>query len=130
MQTMNKEIDKITPLEQDFAKWYTDVVKNGNLIAYGQSKGLIIFKPNSYGIWELIQKELNSVFAKKGIKNVYLPLLIPESLFKLETEHVEGFNPELATVTHVGEKELAEKFYIRPTSKFFLLIYLKIYQFL
>ncbi|WP_334686899.1 hypothetical protein [Mycoplasmopsis felis] len=76
MQTMNKEIDKITPLEQDFAKWYTDVVKNGNLIAYGQSKGSIIFKPNSYGIWELIQKELNSVFAKKGIKNVYLPLLI------------------------------------------------------
>lgn len=117
MQTMNKEIDKITPLEQDFAKWYTDVVKNGNLIAYGQSKGSIIFKPNSYGIWELIQKELNSVFAKKGIKNVYLPLLIPESLFKLETEHVEGFNPELATVTHVGEKELAEKFYIRPTSE-------------
>ncbi|MBN4083736.1 proline--tRNA ligase [Mycoplasma sp. CSL10137] len=116
---MNKEkqIDKITPMELDFAKWYTDVVKNGDLIAYGPTKGSIIYKPNSYGIWELIQKELNDIFKSKGIQNVYLPLLIPENLFQLEKEHIEGFNPELATVTKVGDKELSEKLFIRPTSE-------------
>ncbi|VEU70611.1 proline--tRNA ligase [Mycoplasmopsis glycophila] len=114
---MKKELDKITPLEKDFAKWYTDVVKNGNLIAYGPTKGTLIFKPNSYGIWELIQENLNKIFKSKGVQNVYLPLLIPESLFALEKEHVEGFNPELATVTHVGDRELHEKLYIRPTSE-------------
>ncbi|AKF41325.1 prolyl-tRNA synthetase [Mycoplasmopsis canis UFG4] len=115
--TNKKELDKITPMEVDFAKWYTDVVKNGNLIAYGPTKGSLIFKPNSYGIWEMIQKELNSIFKSKGIQNVYMPLLIPESLFALEKEHIAGFNPELATVTHVGNKELSEKLYIRPTSE-------------
>ncbi|RIV16364.1 proline--tRNA ligase [Mycoplasmopsis gallopavonis] len=114
---MKKELDKITPLEKDFPRWYTDVVKNGNLIAYGPTKGTLIFKPNSYGIWELIQENLNKIFKEKGVQNVYLPLLIPESLFALEKEHVEGFNPELATVTHVGNRELSEKLYIRPTSE-------------
>ncbi|VEU63560.1 proline--tRNA ligase [Mycoplasmopsis bovirhinis] len=115
--TNQKELKKITPMEQDFAKWYTDVVKNGNLIAYGPTKGSLIFKPNSYGIWELIQENLNKIFKKKGIQNVYLPLLIPESLFNLEKEHIDGFNPELATVTHVGDRELNEKLFIRPTSE-------------
>ncbi|WP_435128954.1 proline--tRNA ligase [Mycoplasma sp. 6243] len=114
---MNRELEKITPLEENFAKWYTDVVKNGNLIAYGPSKGSIIFKPNSYGIWEIIQKELNKIFRFKGIKNVYLPLLIPKSLFDREKDHVEGFNPELATVTCVGDRELDEPLVIRPTSE-------------
>ncbi|TDV23584.1 prolyl-tRNA synthetase [Mycoplasmopsis mustelae] len=114
---MNRELEKITPLEQDFAKWYTDVVKNGNLIAYGPTKGSIIFKPNSYGIWELIQKNLNNIFISKGIKNVYLPLLIPKSLFELEKEHIVGFNPELATVLMVGERSLQEPLVIRPTSE-------------
>ncbi|EFF41647.1 proline--tRNA ligase [Mycoplasmopsis alligatoris] len=112
-----KELEKITPLETDFAKWYTDVVKQGNLIAYGPAKGTLVFKPNSYGIWELIQQNLNEIFKERGVNNVYLPLLIPESLFSLEKDHIEGFNPELATVTHVGNKELQEKYYIRPTSE-------------
>ncbi|ADE19576.1 proline--tRNA ligase [Mycoplasma crocodyli] len=112
-----KELEKITPLEVDFPKWYTDVVKQGNLIAYGPAKGTLIFKPNSYGIWELIQENLNKIFKEKDVENVYLPLLIPESLFNLERDHLEGFNPELATVTHVGDKELSEKYFIRPTSE-------------
>ncbi|QZE12591.1 proline--tRNA ligase [Mycoplasma sp. Ms02] len=112
-----KALDKITPLEEDFAKWYTDVVKQGNLIAYGPAKGTLIFKPNSYGIWEQIQKSLNAEFTKKEIQNVYLPLLIPESLFALEKKHIAGFNPELATVTKVGDNELSEKLFIRPTSE-------------
>ncbi|WP_322949732.1 proline--tRNA ligase [Mycoplasmopsis cynos] len=111
------ELDKITPMEVDFSKWYTDVVKNGNLIAYGPTKGSLIFKPNSLGIWEMIQKELNKIFKLKGVQNVYMPLLIPESLFNLEKEHIAGFNPELATVTQVGDKVLSEKLFIRPTSE-------------
>ncbi|WP_406613801.1 proline--tRNA ligase [Mycoplasma corogypsi] len=114
---MNKELEKITPIEQDSAKWYTDVVKNGNLIAYGPAKGTIIFKPNAYGIWELIQRNLDEIFKELGVQNVYFPLFIPESLFAKEKEHVEGFNPELATVTHVGDRELSEKLYVRPTSE-------------
>lgn len=112
-----KELEKITPLEQDFAKWYTDVVKQGNLIAYGPVKGTIVFKPNSYGIWEQIQKNLNECFREKGVQNVYLPLLIPEKLFNKEKDHIAGFNPELATITKVGDKDLDEKVFIRPTSE-------------
>ncbi|WP_406616994.1 proline--tRNA ligase [Mycoplasmopsis adleri] len=112
-----KELEKITPLEQDFAKWYTDVVKQGELMAYGPVKGTMIFKPNSYGIWELIQKNLNEVFREIGIQNVYLPLFIPDRLFAKEKEHVAGFNPELATITKVGDKTLDETIYVRPTSE-------------
>ncbi|WP_396888671.1 proline--tRNA ligase [Mycoplasma sp. HS2188] len=114
---MMKELDKITPQETDFAKWYTDVVKQGNLIAYGPLKGTLVFKPNSYGIWELIQRYLNEEFSRLGVKNVYLPLLIPERLFQREKDHIEGFNPELATITHVGESKLEEKVFVRPTSE-------------
>ncbi|QSF13470.1 proline--tRNA ligase [Mycoplasma sp. Mirounga ES2805-ORL] len=112
-----KLLEKITPLELDFPKWYTDVVKQGNLIAYGPVKGTLVYKPNSYGIWENIQKELDAIFKSKGIQNVYLPLFIPESLFNKEKEHIAGFNPELATVTQVGDKKLEEKIFIRPTSE-------------
>ncbi|MBU4690347.1 proline--tRNA ligase [Mycoplasma sp. ES3157-GEN-MYC] len=112
-----KELDKITPLEKDFAKWYTDVVKQGNLIAYGPLKGTLVFKPNSFGIWELIQKYLNEEFKQQGVQNVYLPLLIPERLFNKEKDHIEGFNPELATITQVGEAKLEEKVFVRPTSE-------------
>lgn len=112
-----KELEKITPLEQDFAKWYTDVVKQGELIAYGPIKGTLIFKPNAYGIWELIQKNLNEIFKTLNVQNVYLPLFIPDRLLAKEKEHIAGFNPELATVTKVGNKELDEKIYIRPTSE-------------
>lgn len=112
-----KELENITPLEKDFAKWYTDVVKQGELIAYGPVKGTLVFKPNSYGIWELIQQKLDKKFKKLGVKNVYLPLFIPDRLFAKEKDHIAGFNPELATVTMVGDKKLEEKIYIRPTSE-------------
>lgn len=112
-----KELEKITPLEKDFGRWYTDVVKQGNLIAYGPTKGTIIFKPNSYGIWELIQKNLDEILKEHDVQNVYLPSLIPQEIFDVEKEHIEGFNPELATVTKVGKKELSENYYLRPTSE-------------
>ncbi|WP_029512676.1 proline--tRNA ligase [Mycoplasmopsis iners] len=110
-------LEKITPMEEDFSKWYTDVVKQGNLIAYGPVKGTLVFKPNAYGIWEQIQQNLNAVFKEKGVQNVYLPLFIPEKLFNKEKDHIKGFNPELATITMVGDKKLEEKIFVRPTSE-------------
>ncbi|MDJ1645604.1 proline--tRNA ligase [Mycoplasma sp. M5725] len=112
-----KKLDKITPQNQDFAKWYVDVVKNGNLIDYGLVKGTIMFKPNGYGIWENIQSILDNIFKKNGVSNVYLPMLIPQSQFAKEKNHIQGFNPELATITKVGNKPLYEDIYIRPTSE-------------
>lgn len=112
-----KELDKITPLENDFGRWYTDVVKQGDLIEYGPAKGSIIFKPASFGIWENVKKEMNKIFQKENAQNLYLPLLIPLSYFEKEKQHIKGFAPELAKVTHVGEKELGEHFAIRPTSE-------------
>ncbi|MGL6125047.1 MAG: proline--tRNA ligase [Metamycoplasmataceae bacterium] len=112
-----KSIKQITPIEENFSKWYIDVVKNGNLIEYGPIKGTIIFKPNSYGIWENIQINFNKILRKQGIRNVYLPMLIPENLISKEQNHVKGFAPELATITKVGNKNLAENIYIRPTSE-------------
>ncbi|QJG67252.1 proline--tRNA ligase [Mycoplasma phocoenae] len=114
---MSKKIEKITPLAEDFSRWYLDVVKNGDLISYGKTRGTIVFKPLSFGIWENIQKNLDAEFKKLGVQNVYFPLLIPESLINKEKDHVNGFNPELATVTEVGGKPLSEKYYIRPTSE-------------
>ena len=112
-----KLIDKITPIEEDFSKWFVDVVKNGNLIDYGPLKGTLIFKPNSYGIWENIQKNFNEIIKKINCQNVYLPLLIPQSLIAKEKNHIDGFAPELATITKVGDKKLSEDIYIRPTSE-------------
>ncbi|MBD5423163.1 MAG: proline--tRNA ligase [Mycoplasma sp.] len=112
-----KIINKITPIEKDFAQWYVDVIINGNLIDYGPLKGTMILKSNSYGIWENITKHFDQIIKKLGVKNVYLPLLIPKSLISKEKEHVEGFAPELATITKVGDKKLSEDIYIRPTSE-------------
>lgn len=112
-----KLIKQITPIKEDFSKWFIDVVINGNLIEYGPVKGTIIFKPNAYGIWENIQFHFNKILKKQGIKNVYLPLLIPSSLIKKEKNHINGFAPELATITKVGDKKLNEEIYIRPTSE-------------
>lgn len=114
---MAKKMEKITARDEDFAQWYTDVVKNSGLIDYGPVKGTMIFKPYGYAIWENIQKILDAEFKKLNVSNVYFPLLIPASLFNKEKEHVEGFAPELATVTKVGNKNLAEDLYIRPTSE-------------
>ncbi|MHA0272536.1 proline--tRNA ligase [Mycoplasma sp. 48589B] len=114
---IDRKLEKISPLEQDFSQWYTDVVQNGKLMMYGPAKGTMILLPNAYGIWELIQAGLNEAFKEKGVQNVNLPLLIPESLFNKEKEHIEGFNPELVTVTMVGNKKLDEKLFVRPTSE-------------
>lgn len=115
---MKKIIDKITSRNTDFAKWYTDVLLNGKLISYGPFKGSIVYKPLSFGIWELIYQNLNKILQQKlQAKNVYFPLLIPENLITKEKKHVQGFSPELVTVTQVGEKKLANKLFIRPTSE-------------
>ncbi|WHQ37265.1 proline--tRNA ligase [Spiroplasma sp. SV19] len=114
---MKKKLDKITPRETDFAQWYTDIVLNADLISYGAVKGTMIFKPYGYAIWESIQKFLDVEFKKVGVKNVYFPLLIPKTLFNKEKDHIEGFSPEIATVTKVGDKVLDEELYIRPTSE-------------
>jgi prolyl-tRNA synthetase len=113
----NNKMNLITPRDVDFAKWYTDVVKNAGLIDYGQVKGTMIFKPYGFAIWENIQRILDAEFKKLGVQNVYFPLLIPKSLLTKEADHVEGFAPELATVTKVGNKQLEEELYIRPTSE-------------
>ncbi|MDD1373095.1 proline--tRNA ligase [Metamycoplasma hyosynoviae] len=112
-----KKLEKITPQNENFAKWFTDVIQNGDLMAYGASKGSIIFKPLSFGIWDNIRKVLDEKFKSNEVQNVYLPLLIPESLLQKEKDHLQGFNPELATVTEVGGKKLTEKYFIRPTSE-------------
>lgn len=120
---MAKQLEKITPREEDFAQWYTDVVKNAGLVEYGPVKGTIIFKPYGYAIWENIQKIVDLEFKKIGIQNVYFPLLIPESLFNKEKDHIEGFSPEILTVTHVGDKKLPENLFIRPTSEVLFMEY-------
>ncbi|QEH61500.1 prolyl-tRNA synthetase [Spiroplasma chinense] len=114
---MAKNMEKITSRDVDFAQWYTDVVKNSGLVDYGPVKGTMIFKPYGYAIWENIQSILDKEFKKVGVTNVYFPLLIPASLFNKEKEHIDGFAPELATVTKVGDKQLGEDLYIRPTSE-------------
>ncbi|WP_339022592.1 proline--tRNA ligase [Spiroplasma endosymbiont of Crioceris asparagi] len=113
----NFKIEKITPRDVDFAKWYTDVIKNSNLVEYGAVKGTMIYKPYGFAIWENIQKLVDVEFKKLKVDNVYFPLLIPKSLFLKEKAHVEGFAPELWTVTQTGDNKLAEPLYIRPTSE-------------
>ncbi|MCK5945739.1 MAG: proline--tRNA ligase, partial [Mycoplasmataceae bacterium] len=112
-----RKLDNITPIDENFGRWFEDVVTQGNLIDYGPVKGTMIFKPISYGIWENVQKEMNNIFRKEGVQNVYLPLLIPETFISKEKDHIKGFAPELATVTRVGNKKLPEPVVIRPTSE-------------
>ena len=97
---------KITSRNVDFAKWYTDIVRNAHLAAYSNVKGCMILEPNGYAIWENIQKILDREFKKLGHQNVYMPLFIPESLLQKEAEHVEGFAPEGAWVTEGGQTPL------------------------
>ena len=101
----------------DFAQWYTDVVKKAELCDYTSVKGCMVIKPAGYAIWENIQKELDRRFKETGVENVYLPMLIPESLLQKEKDHVEGFAPEVAWVTHGGLEPLQERMCIRPTSE-------------
>ena len=112
-----KMVEAITSMEEDFAQWYTDVVKKADLIDYTSVKGCMVFKPAGYAIWELIQSQMDAKFKETGVENVYLPMFIPESLLEKEKDHVEGFAPEVAWVTMGGMQPLQEKLCVRPTSE-------------
>lgn len=118
-KNMAKEnfVEQISDIEADFPQWYTDVVLKTKLVDYGPVKGTMVIRPYGYAIWENIQKELDKRFKATGHENAYFPLLIPMSYFTKEAEHVEGFAPEVAVVTHAGGEELAEPLAIRPTSE-------------
>ena len=113
----NKQNREITSRDVDFAKWYTDVVRAAKLCSYSNTKGCTVIEPNGYAIWEQMQSVLDKKFKDTGHTNVYMPLLIPENLLRKEGELVEGFAPEVAWVTHGGNKELEERLCIRPTSE-------------
>ena len=117
MAKEKKLVEAITSMEEDFAQWYTDVVKKAELIDYSSVKGCMIIKPDGYAIWEHIQAELDRKFKETGTENVYMPMFIPESLLNKEEDHVEGFAPEVAWVTHGGSNPLQERLCVRPTSE-------------
>ncbi len=112
-----KLVEAITSMEEDFAQWYTDVVKKAELIDYTSVKGCMAIKPAGYAIWELIQSQLDAMFKETGVSNLYLPMFIPESLLQKEKDHVEGFAPEVAWVTYGGGQKLQERMCVRPTSE-------------
>lgn len=117
----NKEknglIDEITPMDVDFAKWYTDICKKAELVEYTSVKGCMVIRPYGYAIWENIQKTLDGYFKATGHENVCMPMFIPESLLQKEKDHVEGFAPEVAWVTHGGSEKLEDRLCVRPTSE-------------
>ena len=117
MAQQKKMVEEITSMEEDFAKWYTDVVKKAELIEYTSVKGCMVIRPYGYAIWENIQKELDREFKALGHENVCMPLFIPESLLNKEKDHVEGFAPEVAWVTYGGNEKLEERLCVRPTSE-------------
>ena len=113
----DKKVEQITDMEVDFAQWFTDVCKKAQLIDYSSIKGIFVYRPYGYAIWENMQRILDAEFKKVGVENVYMPMLIPESLLQKEKDHVEGFAPECAWVTHGGSEKLEERYAIRPTSE-------------
>ncbi len=117
MGKQKKLVESITARDKDFAQWYTDLCLKAELMDYSDVKGFIIYRPYGYAIWENIQAYLNKAFKKTGHENVYMPMMIPESLFQKEKDHVEGFAPETAMVTTTGVEDLAERLIIRPTSE-------------
>lgn len=117
MAEQKKMVEAITSMEVDFAQWYTDVVKKADLVDYSSVKGCMIIRPYGYAIWENIQNILDAEFKRTGHENVYMPMFIPESLLQKEKDHVEGFAPEVAWVTHGGSNELEERLCVRPTSE-------------
>lgn len=117
MANDKKMVEAITSMEEDFAQWYTDVVKKAELIDYSSVRGCMVIKPDGYAIWENIQNELDRRFKEVGVRNVYMPMFIPESLLQKEKDHVEGFAPEVAWVTHGGLEPLQERMCVRPTSE-------------
>jgi len=124
-----KLVDSITSRDVDFARWYTDLCLKAELMDYSDVQGFIIYRPYGYNIWENIQDYLNNEFKKTNHQNVYFPLVIPESLFQKEKDHVEGFAPETAMITSSGVEDLAERLIVRPTSEvLFATHYAKIIQ--
>ncbi len=117
MADNKKMVEAITSRDEDFAKWYTDIVKKAELVDYSGVKGCMVIRPYGYGIWENIQKDLDRRFKETGHENVYMPMFIPESLLQKEKDHVEGFAPECAWVTVGGSEKLTERLCVRPTSE-------------
>jgi len=117
MKVDNDYIKQITKRSEDFSKWYTDVIKRAELADYSPMKGMMVIRPYGYEIWELLQKNLDKMLKDTGHKNGYFPMFIPESLLRKEAEHVEGFAPEVAWVTHGGNDPLEERLAVRPTSE-------------
>ena len=113
----NEFVKEITNIDEDFAQWYTDIVRKAELADYTDTKGCIAIRPYGFAIWENIQKYADDLFKKSGVQNVSFPLLIPESLLEKEKDHVEGFAPEVAWVTEAGGEKLEERLCIRPTSE-------------
>lgn len=109
--------DRITPREKDFSQWYLDIIQQAKLADNSPVRGCLVLRPNGYALWELVQQDLNKRFKDTGHKNAYFPMFIPESFLKKEKDHVEGFAPQLAVVTHGGAKELEEPLVVRPTSE-------------
>ena len=110
-------VKKLTPMSEDFNQWYTDIIQEAKLADYSPVKGTMVIRPYGYALWEHIQAYLDKRFKETGHQNAYFPLLIPKSFIEKEADHVEGFSPELATVTHAGGRELEEPLIIRPTSE-------------
>ena len=117
MANQKKMVEDITSMDVDFAKWYTDIVKKAELVEYTSVKGCMVIRPYAYAIWENIQKTMDDMFKKTGHENVCMPMFIPESLLQKEKDHVEGFAPEVAWVTHGGSEKLEERLCVRPTSE-------------
>lgn len=117
MANQKKMVEEITAMDEDFAKWYTDIVKKADLADYSSVRGCMVIRPYGYAIWENIQKILDGMLKETGHENVYMPMFIPESLLQKEKDHIEGFAPEVAWVTHGGTEELTERLCVRPTSE-------------
>lgn len=117
MAKNEKMVKDITAMDEDFAKWYTDVVIKAELIDYSSVRGCMVIRPYGYAIWENIQRIMDGMFKETGHENVYMPMFIPESLLEKEKDHVEGFAPEVAWVTHGGNEKLEERLCVRPTSE-------------
>ncbi|MET7019707.1 proline--tRNA ligase [Bacillus mycoides] len=114
---VKEQVQAITKMEEDFAQWYTDIVKKAELVDYSSVKGCMILRPYGYALWENMQKVMDEKLKESGHENVYMPMFIPESLLQKEKDHVEGFAPEVAWVTHGGDEKLTERLCIRPTSE-------------
>jgi len=114
---MAGKVNAITSRDENFADWYTDIIKQADLVDYSSVKGSMIIRPYGYAIWENIQSVLDKEFKRLGHQNLQMPMFIPESLLNVEKEHVKGFAPEVAWVTHGGSEPLEERMCVRPTSE-------------